>query len=309
LTCALSGSSVRSAALRRTGLTLGLAALLTVALAGCGGGGDSRSSGSPTPTASGKRAAAAKTAAAPADKPYVAPTGSYRGTVPILMYHVIDAVPAGTPYPGLFVTPRLFNTQMRTLKREGYTAITQEQMWKAWHGGPGMPAKPFIASFDDGYQGQATHAAVILHALGWPGVLNLEVHNLTIDGGLNATEVKKMISYGWEIDAHTLTHPDLTTVDATRLKTEIAGSRRALQKKFGGTVPFFCYPAGRYNDAVVTAVKAAGYTGATTEISGVASRTDDPFLLPRIRVNGGESASAVVTSLTGNAPAAPSGSD
>ena len=42
-----------------------------------------------------------------------------------------------------------------------------------------------------------------------------------------------MLRDGWEIDAHTLTHPDLTTVDAARLRREVAGSRRWLRHAFG----------------------------------------------------------------------------
>ena len=68
-----------------------------------------------------------------------------------------------------------------------------------------------------------------------------------------------MLRDGWEIDAHTLTHPDLTTVDAARLRREVAGSRRWLRQTFAVPVNFFAYPSGRYNPAVEAAVRAAGY--------------------------------------------------
>ena len=41
------------------------------------------------------------------------------------------------------------------------------------------------------------------------------------------------------------------------------------------------------------AVEAAGYKGATTVEPGVASKSDNPYLLPRIRVNGTDSAATV----------------
>ena len=93
-----------------------------------------------------------------------------------------------------------------------------------------------------------------------------------------------MMRDGWEIDAHTLTHPDLTTVDAARLHREVAGSRTWVRHAFGVPVHFFAYPAGRYNATVEAAVRDAGYLGATTTDAGIASRHDDPFALPRIRV-------------------------
>jgi peptidoglycan/xylan/chitin deacetylase (PgdA/CDA1 family) len=103
-----------------------------------------------------------------------------------------------------------------------------------------------------------------------------------------------MIHAGWELDAHTLTHRDLTTLDAAQLRHELAGSRTALRRRFGVAVDAFCYPAGRFNATVQAAVRAAGYRAATTEIPGAAKPSGDRYALPRIRVDGGESAAAVV---------------
>ena len=59
---------------------------------------------------------------------------------------------------------------------------------------------------------------------------------------------------------------------------------------------FFCYPSGRYDDAVVAAVKAAGYLGATTTNFGLA-RPQDLYTLARVRVNGGEGARGLAAAL------------
>src|SRR5262249_31314578 len=149
-----------------------------------------------------------------------------------LMYHVIAKPRPGTPYPELFVPPHQFRAQLTRLARAGYRGVTLAQVWAAWHGGPGLPRHPVVVSFDDGYADQYTVAAPFLRRLGWPGVLNLEVHNLHVAGGLTAREVRTLIAAGWEVDAHTLTHPDLTTVDAARLKREVAGSRAVLRREF-----------------------------------------------------------------------------
>ena len=93
-----------------------------------------------------------------------------------------------------------------------------------------------------------------------------------------------MMRDGWEIDAHTISHVDLTTLDAVRLQHEVAGSRAWLHEAFGIPVDFFCYPAGRYDPGVEAAVHAAGYSGATTTQPGQATRATDPYALPRIRV-------------------------
>ena len=50
----------------------------------------------------------------------------------------------------------------------------------------------------------------------------------------------------------------------------MAGSRRILRRRFGVPVNNFCYPLGRYDTTVISAVHRAGYVGAQTEIAGVA---------------------------------------
>ena len=98
---------------------------------------------------------------------------------------------------------------MDLLARRGYHGVTIEQMRRAWSGGPGLPEKPVVVTFDDGYLSQYTHAKPVLRRLGWPGVLYLEGKNLGA-GGLTTRQVQAMIAAGWEVGAHTLTHPDLT---------------------------------------------------------------------------------------------------
>ena len=212
------------------------------------------------------------------------PRGPHDAPVPILMYHVVASPPAGTPYPELWVRPSRFADQITALARAGYHATTLDAVWRAWHGHGPMPRHPIVLSFDDGYQSQSTNARRMLARLGWPGVLNLEVNNVRLPGGIRRSQVRAMMRDGWEIDAHTLTHPDLTTVDATRLRHEVAGSRSWLRNAFGVPVNFFCYPAGRYDATVEAAVRAAGYEGATTTEAGIATLHDDPYAMPRVRV-------------------------
>jgi peptidoglycan/xylan/chitin deacetylase (PgdA/CDA1 family) len=211
------------------------------------------------------------------------PTGPQRAPVTILMYHVVTAAPPGTPYPALWVPKALFRAQVQALARAGYHATTLQRVWSAWHGRATMPRHPIVLTFDDGYLTQYTNARPALDALRWPGVLNLEVHNLGAKG-LPRHLVARLVQDGWEVDAHTLTHPDLTKVDAARLHAEVAGSRAYLQRAFGIPVDFFCYPAGRFDAAVQAAVRAAGYLGATATTPARATPTGDPYALPRLEV-------------------------
>jgi peptidoglycan/xylan/chitin deacetylase (PgdA/CDA1 family) len=216
----------------------------------------------------------------------------YAGPVPILEYHVLGAAPADAPYPELYVTRPDFHRQMDWLDQRGYEAVTLEAVEKAWYHGGTLPAKPLVISFDDGYRPQFTYALPELRKHGWPGLLNLKAEG----SDLYTSNVEAMIDAGWELAAHTIHHLDLTTLDPSQLKEEVAGSRELLRREYGVPVANFCYPAGQFDDSVIATVKAAGYTGATTEIPGYANR-DAPYELPRFEILGSTGVSGLSADL------------
>jgi peptidoglycan/xylan/chitin deacetylase (PgdA/CDA1 family) len=277
-----------------------LAALVAVATAvgvaigsSLGGSSDSHaksSTASPEPTASGAAEGSALVRNAtpqPGWKPYAGP-------VPILEYHVLGAAPADAPYPELYVTRPDFHQQMDWLDQHGFEAVTLEAVEDAWYHGGTLPAKPMVISFDDGYRPQFTYALPELRKHGWPGLLNLKAEG----SDLYTSNVEAMIDAGWELAAHTIHHLDLTTLDAAQLKEEVAGSRQILRREFGVPVANFCYPAGRFDETVIAAVEAAGYTGATTEIPGDAER-EKPYELSRFEILGSSGVTGLAEDLEG----------
>ena len=216
--------------------------------------------------------------------------------VPILMYHVIGAPAPGAPFPELYVAPKVFAGQVAWLAAHGYTAVTLGAVYRNWRYGDRLPRRPIVLSFDDGYAGDYTYALPKLRARHWPGVLNLEVRKETYPGGLAPWKIRALIAAGWEIDAHTLTHPDLTAVDDARLRQEVAGSRASIRRRFHVPVDFFCYPAGRYDARVIAAVQAAGFLAATTTNIGLAEPSQ-LFTLDRVRVNGSDGVAGLASKL------------
>jgi peptidoglycan/xylan/chitin deacetylase (PgdA/CDA1 family) len=203
----------------------------------------------------------------------------YTGPVPILEYHVLGRPPESAPYPELYVGRTDFEKQMDWLEERGYEAVTLEQVQDAWYHAGTLPPKPIVLSFDDGYRPQYTFALPTLRKHGWAGVLNLKAEG----SDLYESNVKAMIAAGWELAAHTIHHLDLTELGSEELKEEVAGSRKILQEEFKVPVNNFCYPAGQFDETVIEAVEAAGYTGATTEISGFAEK-GKPFELARLEI-------------------------
>jgi peptidoglycan/xylan/chitin deacetylase (PgdA/CDA1 family) len=261
-------------------------ALALLALAGCGGGGPpARTTTAAAPVAP------VQASNGPAPEVRVPPS---HAAVPVLMYHVVAAPPRGVHLPGLWVSGAKFRAQVRALARAGFQGVTLDTVLDAWRGRARLPKHPIVFTFDDGYLSQGTTAASALHTQGWPGVLNLVLHNLGVPGGISATRIRELIAQGWEIDAHTIDHLDLTTVDAAQLRHQVAGSRAAIHDKFGVPVDAFCYPAGKFDATVEAAVRAAGFRAATTEVPGAAKPAGDRYALPRIRVDGGDSAATVL---------------
>jgi peptidoglycan/xylan/chitin deacetylase (PgdA/CDA1 family) len=204
--------------------------------------------------------------------------------VPILVYHDLGTPPASEPYPGLYVSDSDFETEMAWLAQHGYQAVTLDEVMSAWYHGGTLPSEPVVITFDNGYIPQATFAPAVLSKYGWPGVLN----EITA-GHLNNTRISYLLSLGWEIDSHSINHPDLTAISGSALEYQVVASRSFLRdtfRTFHIPVNSFCYPSSKYNAAVIAAVKAAGYTNATTENSGYATSAD-PYLLNRFEIEGG----------------------
>jgi peptidoglycan/xylan/chitin deacetylase (PgdA/CDA1 family) len=218
----------------------------------------------------------------------------YTGPVPIIEYHVLGPAPADAPYPELYVTRPDFHRQMDWLDEHGYEAVTLETVENAWYRADTLPAKPVVISFDDGYRPQFTYALPELRRHGWPGLLNLKAEG----SDLYTSNVEAMIDAGWELAAHTIHHLDLTSLGAEQLQEEVAGSREMLRREYGVPVKNFCYPAGRFDPTVIAAVKAAGYTGATTEIPGDAER-QKPYELSRFEILGSTGVTGLAEDLGG----------
>jgi peptidoglycan/xylan/chitin deacetylase (PgdA/CDA1 family) len=229
-----------------------------------------------------------------------APDRAATTPVPILMYHVIGDPPAGASYPDLYVSRSDFEAQLSWLARHGYHAVTQRDVWNHWHRGQALPARPIVLSFDDGYRGVADIALPSMQARQWPGVLNLTVKNLQVPGGLSQWRVQRLLTAGWELASHSLTHPDLTGLDDNDLAREVSRSRAVLRARFGVPVDFFCYPAGRHDERVIRAVRRAGYLGATTTVEGLA-RPDEPYELRRVRVSGSDGVNGLARKLLSQA--------
>ncbi len=312
----------RRAIRRRRRVAVGLivavvAAVVAIVVVADGGGsrGSRPAAGLAHARASGARAATAAAGSTTAGAGAATGAGASTGPpgtdpVPILMYHVIAAPPAGAPFPGLYVPPAEFEEQMQALKGAGWHAVTLDQVEAYWRRGVPLGAgKPIVITFDNGYNSQYTQALPVLRRLGWVADENLQLTGLPpSQGGLGPGQIRGLLAAGWELDTQGISHADLITLDAEQLHYQVAVARETLQRRYHVPVNWFCYPSGDYDSTVLAAVKAAGFTGSTTVVPGWAHTSDDPYRLHRLRVLGGTTGTGLLELLAGtrDAPAVPS---
>ena len=210
--------------------------------------------------------------------------------VPILMYHSISDM--GGPWAELCVSESDFQAQLDYLVEAGYHTITLQELYQHWETNKVLPTKPIVITFDDGYRDSYTAAYPLMAAVNYRGVIFPYVTKLQSNKGIIVEELKELVAAGWEVGSHTYSHPDLTTLSDSECERELTESRQVLSDLTGFEVTSLCYPAGRFNDAVVNTAALAGYDMAVTTKSGMASYEQYSLLLKRIRVNRSDSLSA-----------------
>jgi peptidoglycan/xylan/chitin deacetylase (PgdA/CDA1 family) len=259
------------------------------------------SSGSPTVKGSSTASVTHPSATTPSTS--TSPSAGRPGTasVPILVYHVVNTQPAqSTGNPALYVPAAEFSSQMQALKAAGWHAVTLNQVAAYWARGTSLgTGKPIVITFDNGYASHYVNAFPVLKGLGWVGVENLPVTGLPpTDGGLSDTQVRALIAAGWELDTQGLTSSTLTGSDTTRLTSDLTTARQTLRSRYRVPVNWFAYPSGAYDDAVVAAVRAAGFVGATTISPGWAGPQADQYRLPRVEVVGGTTPAQLLSQIS-----------
>ncbi len=91
----------------------------------------------------------------------------------------------------------------------------------------------------------------------------------------------------FEVGAHTVWHPVLSSIPQPMQESEVQGSKAFLEEALGRTVNSFSYPYGTrldYTTETTDIVGAAGFTSACSNFAGTVWRNTDRFQLPRCLV-------------------------
>lgn len=98
-------------------------------------------------------------------------------------------------------------------------------------------------------------------------------------------ELRALAAQGFDIGAHSRTHPILSRVPSKQLDDEIAGCKEQIEGHLGMRISHFSYPNGQpgdYTPDAIRAVARAGYLAACTTIRGANTPATPMFELRRI---------------------------
>lgn len=220
----------------------------------------------------------------------------------ILGYHGIDNASRGEDPWRLQVSPTVFEALLELMLRAGFRFVTVAALAGNLDGRAPRSGVAAV-SFDDGMRNNHSIALPILDRLAIPATVYVAVdliggHSPWVKGNggemLSEDEIRDLAGAGWEIGAHTMTHPDLATLSYEECRREIEDSRVALERIAAVEVETFAYPFGRYGLAALQATRDIGFKAAVTTGTGDGTR----FELTRAMVSSGDPSVVLMLKLT-----------
>ena len=214
--------------------------------------------------------------------------------VPILTYHSVSEDPPGWIRP-FSVAPDLFLRQLDAIVASGAATLSVSEFAHAVAQRIELPRPTVVITFDDGFADFATAAAPALRERGLAATLYVTTGFL---GGLpeaplagrppgawlEASELRDLRAQGFEIGAHTHTHPQLDTVELAAAQAEIEHCKRLLEGALDEEVRSFAYPHGFLDASVRELVRDAGFASACACKNAFSSLDDHPYELARLTV-------------------------
>ena len=173
----------------------------------------------------------------------------------------------------LWVTPDAMRAQIEVLLDAGFEFCTVARLAELADGGEPPPGYAAL-SFDDGMEDNHSVVLPMLREYDIPATIYITTGligkpNPWLGKRLGARmmteeEILACADAGFEIGAHTVTHPDLSLLDQEACRAEMAASRDQLERLLDAPVRTFAYPFTRYNDHAVRAAREVGFIAAVT---------------------------------------------
>lgn len=200
---------------------------------------------------------------------------------PIFMFHAVDH-----HNDVLGVSSAVFENLMRNLQSHHFQGMSLSHFCENLKT-VDDDATICSLTFDDGYASVYESALPLMETYGHKATVFLTVGQdgnvMEMSGRqmLNWEQIRELHRLGYEIGAHTLTHPDLRQLNDSQLIQEIVDPKTIIEDKLGDRVRTFAYPFGFY-DARSLDLVAEHYDYAVTTELRYTTRADAPHKLPRL---------------------------
>ena len=231
--------------------------------------------------------------------------------IPILMYHsVSDEKEKSHPYYHVNTSPAVFEAHMHYLHENNYRAINLPELEKSF--ATKDSSKYVVITFDDGFADFYTNAFPILQKYHFPATVFLptdfignEKNKLTGKDHLSWEQISELSKSGISFGSHTVTHPQLSSLNNKDVEYEISQSKKIIEDKIGKAIDTFSYPYKfpEENKAFIKDLRKLlqkhGYRyGVSTRI-GTTSKKDDIYFMKRIPINSADDISLFQAKLEG----------
>jgi peptidoglycan/xylan/chitin deacetylase (PgdA/CDA1 family) len=223
----------------------------------------------------------------------------------ILLYHGVGPTSTRIDPGFLRVRPEVFRAQLRLLLEAGFEIVTVGEFAER-SGRDGPPPGIVALSFDDGMDDNHSVVLPLLREHGLratvyvtTGLIGKPNPWMAPESGarmMTVNQLRELVAAGFEIGAHTVSHPDLSRLGFDECLREMGESRDELERTLGIEVRTFAYPSCHYCPAAVEAVRAAGFTAAVT-CQGLGSWKR--YELRRSLMSGKDGTASFVVKLTG----------
>ncbi len=209
--------------------------------------------------------------------------------IPILLYHYVEYVKdrGDKIRISLNIEPHIFEHQVTTLQKAGYTFIIPSDIPDYFEGKQIPPSKPVILTFDDGYRDFYTDVFPILKKYNVKAISYVVPGFLDKPNNLTHKQLKEIKDNGLvEIGAHTVFHTYLRGLNQKRAKFEIEQSKAMLENELGIKVVSFAYPYGAFDLKTIDLVQEAGFKTSVSTVPGVYINLNNLFFIYRLRPGG-----------------------
>ncbi len=229
---------------------------------------------------------------------------TYRCDAPLLSVLTLHAIGRPDPevesfdYRNMFLPLERFVAAIDGLLRSGWRFVTLGEAAASFADGCDVPRKSVALTFDDGFASVFELAYPALAERGIRATVFAPTAfigaafsgNARGGGGsavptMTAGQLRRLHECGWDVGAHTCTHPLMAALSDAEAQRELIDSRRELAEILGQPPDLFAFPYGQPGDAFhprhVEMARAAGYRVICGTQPGFVSPTTAGQVWPR----------------------------